>query len=114
MPCYLHILSIPPSHPRLHVYFRHYYYYYYYCIRSYLNFAYAQPYQHALLHESLVLEVPRWDYDSRIEALLPLTVADLKAFQGVLLGRLKVREWMKCARDSRHKTLLWCSLQEMN
>jgi len=72
------------------------FFFYYYCyfyddyIRSYLNFAYAQPYQHAILHESLVMEAPRWDYASRIEALVPLTVDDLKAFQGVLLGRLKV------------------------
>ena len=36
------------------------------------------------------MEAPRWDYASRIEALVPLTVDDLKAFQGVLLGRLKV------------------------
>ena len=59
--------------------------------RSYLNFAFAQPYQHALFHESLLLEAPRWDYPSRLAALAPLTVADLQAFQETLLGRLKVR-----------------------
>jgi hypothetical protein len=56
-----------------------------------LNFAFAQPYQHALFHESLLLEAPRWDYPSRLAALAPLTVADLQAFQKTLLGRLKVR-----------------------
>lgn len=48
--------------------------------RRYENFAFAQPYQHCMFHESLTLEAVRFDYPSRIAALKPLTVADLAAF----------------------------------
>ena len=55
------------------------------------NFAFAQPYQHALFNTSLCLELPKWNHADRIAALDSISVKDLRAFSsGPLLGRLKV------------------------
>jgi insulysin len=56
-------------------------------VKTYSNFAYNQPYQHAMFNESLVVETPRWNYPDRIAALLPLTVQNLRDFKTSLLGR---------------------------
>lgn len=59
-------------------------------MKSYKNFAFSQPYQHAMFNESCVVECPRWSYPDRIAALGPLTVQHLKEFRVALLGRAKV------------------------
>merc|ERR1712185_47891 len=59
--------------------------------KSLRNFAFAQPYQHAIFNSASSLELPKWSHADRIAALDSLTVADLRAFAvGQLLGRLKV------------------------
>ena len=72
----------------------------------YENFAFAQPYQHCMFHESLTLEAVRFDYPSRIAALKPLTVVDLAAFvPGIYSNTMSPKIKPRCFM------LLLCSLR---
>ena len=51
--------------------------------KSLLNFAFAQPYQHALFNSASCLELPKWSHGDRIAALEPLTVDELRLFAKV-------------------------------
>lgn len=63
-------------------------------IKGYQNFKFKQSFHHASYLSTICLEWPRWTHDEKCEALMPITVEQVRAFIPRLLSELKVEMMM--------------------